>query len=965
MIEVLPLAPRRRRCLLLPALALGVVLSGCQGMPLSGLFGNGGKADPQANTLGALEPATLARERSAEDDDHSPRATVDLDEVIASYRALLPLIDDPLKRVQVRHRLADLAFQQAENALVERGEDDMTGAVAAYLQLLEEYPERAENDQVYYQLAKAYDLQGNSGRHLRTLTTLVERYPDSEFWVEAQFRRGELLFINGRYQAAEEAFAAVIEAGDELRGDDSFLVNAHYMKGWSQFKQGDYQPALHSYVNVLDLVMPTDQRIESVDRKNRTMVEDLFRVLGLSLSNLNGAETLQALFRRVGSRPYEVLVYDRYSALLLEREQYSDAIDVYQRYIDAHPDSPWSPRYHMRIIDTLASAGFTGDIPARKAGFVANYGITGDYWPQADAQAQAFIAQQLEALLPELASRHHLMAQRNEGEEARQDYFQAALYYAEFAETFPRHPRTPELLFLLGETWLELDDWPRAIEAFERVAYDFNDQGAPPARAAEAGYAAVLAFRQYAETWPREPREVYEGYLELQQLNRLRFVNGFADDERAIDVFHVAIQQEFDRDNHPEVVGMADRLISWQPIPPRSTLAEVRLLKAHSLYELERYGEAETAYQSALQALPDSDRRRNGIVENLAASVFRQAEALAAAGDTLGAVDEFLRVGAVAPAATLRANAEYDAASYLIELAHWPRAIEVMVAFRERYPGHDQIDTLPARLALAYRETEQWEKAGDELNTLFALADSDEEKRETLLIAAELYDRAGNLDKAIATYRQYANRYPAPLDQYMEAANRLAELYRETGNNDKRRFWLAKQMDAVDANPDATDDRMTYLAAEASAVLAREALDHYNGIRLTLPLNQSMAAKTEALERAVKAYQKTASYGISSLSTEAGYQIAHIYARLGSDLMDSERPEGLSELELAQYELLLEEQAYPFEDNAIDIHEQNASRSRQGIFDEWVRKSFEALKVLLPGRYDKPERIAEVVDELG
>ena len=73
----------------------------------------------------------------------------------------------------------------------------------------------------------------------------------------------------------------------------------------------------------------------------------------------------------------------------------------------------------------------------------------------------------------------------------------------------------------------------------------------------------------------------------------------------------------------------------------------------------------------------------------------------------------------------------------------------------------------------------------------------------------------------------------------------------------------------------------------------------------------------------------------------------------------------MSKLELSQYELLLEEQAYPFEDNAIDIHEQNASRARNGIFDEWVQRSYEALKTLLPGRYNKPEITVEVVDELG
>jgi hypothetical protein len=54
--------------------------------------------------------------------------------------------------------------------------------------------------------------------------------------------------------------------------------------------------------------------------------------------------------------------------------------------------------------------------------------------------------------------------------------------------------------------------------------------------------------------------------------------------------------------------------------------------------------------------------------------------------------------------------------------------------------------------------------------------------------------------------------------------------------------------------------------------------------------------------------------------------------------------------------LLLEEQAFPFEEKAIDIHETNANRAYEGVYDEWVQKSFNALKKLQPIRYAKNER---------
>jgi len=192
----------------------------------------------------------------------------------------------------------------------------------------------------------------------------------------------------------------------------------------------------------------------------------------------------------------------------------------------------------------------------------------------------------------------------------------------------------------------------------------------------------------------------------------------------------------------------------------------------------------------------------------------------------------------------------------------------------------------------------------------------------------------------------------------------LAILYQQTDKPLKRRFWLAKQMKTVDRAPKEADDRMRYLAASASAVLANDAFIQYKAIKLKLPLNITMIKKTKALQNAMKAYQKTATYGVSEFSTQAGFRMADIYAQLSVDLMDSDRPEGLNELELEQYEILLEEQAFPFEDSAIDIHAQNVSRSWVGIYDDWVKNSFKELKVLLPGRYDKNEILQGAVYEL-
>jgi outer membrane biosynthesis protein TonB len=90
--------------------------------------------------------------------------------------------------------------------------------------------------------------------------------------------------------------------------------------------------------------------------------------------------------------------------------------------------------------------------------------------------------------------------------------------------------------------------------------------------------------------------------------------------------------------------------------------------------------------------------------------------------------------------------------------------------------------------------------------------------------------------------------------------------------------------------------------------------------------------------------------------------LAEIYADFSKDLKESERPKDLSAVELEEYELALEEQAYPFEEKAISTHKSNLELVSRGVYNEWVDKSLQKLAVLVPARYHKPEEESPVID---
>jgi tetratricopeptide (TPR) repeat protein len=153
-----------------------------------------------------------------------------------------------------------------------------------------------------YQLSRAHEAQAKPEKALAVLDQMVAKYPQSQWYTEAQFRRGEILFSAGRYHDAELAYGAVIKAGSE--GD--FYEQGLYKHGWSLFKQSRGEESVASFLKVLDRVLIRDGKLrerDSLTRPERELSEDTLRVMAITFSDLDGPETLDALLKQRGADP--------------------------------------------------------------------------------------------------------------------------------------------------------------------------------------------------------------------------------------------------------------------------------------------------------------------------------------------------------------------------------------------------------------------------------------------------------------------------------------------------------------------------------------------------------------------------------------------------------------------------------------------------------------------------------------
>jgi tetratricopeptide (TPR) repeat protein len=315
-----------------------------------------------------------------------------------------------------------------------------------------------------------------------------------------------------------------------------------------------------------------------------------------------------------------------------------------------------------------------------------------------------------------------------------------------------------------------------------------------------------------------------------------------------------------------------------------------------------------------------------------------------------------LRVVTLAPTSKVRANAEFDAATLLVNTGQWQRAIPVLEQFRQAHPGHALSGQVATKLAVGYQEVGRGGAAAAEFALIAAnVGESADVRRSALWQSAELYQKAGDTTRAAQAYASYVTQFPTPLNAAMDARQHLADMAFAAKDYNTRSKWLDEIIRADAQAGAARTDRSRYLAAKALMInIEPEVLD-FQSIKLVQPLAKSLKSKRASMDKVLSLYSRALDYQVAEVTTAATYGMGELYRQLAADVMASERPKKLDAEALEQYEVLLEEQAYPFEEKSIELHQANTKRASEGIYDESVQKSFAVLAKLMPARYAKGE----------
>jgi tetratricopeptide (TPR) repeat protein len=859
-----------------------------------------------------------------QDDMQEIRVEDGLVRAMQQYRRFLAETPGNNLTPDAMRRLADL---QVENA----GADPKgpVEAIALYDRLLAEYPDYEQRDKVLYQKARAYDELGLTEEALETMDSLVLVNPDSEYYEEVQFRRAEHFFTRRRYRDAEAAYSSIIKRGTA----SPFHGFALYKLGWTLYKQEAYEEALHQYMALLDFKLSSGDDFD----------QDTYRAISLSFSNLGGPDAVRQYYARFGKRSYEDRVYSNLGEHYLENLRYDDAAKVYQAFVALYPFHQEAPRLSMRAIETFTQGGFPKLVLESKREFASRYGLKAEYWRHFEAEEAPEVLTTVKANLRDLATHYHAQYQNGtKADEKVADYREARQWYRDYLESFPTDADSPAINFQLADLMLENRDFDHAAKQYERTAYDYPRNP----ESAAAGYAAVYAYREQKDSARREAIE-----------SSLKFARTFPDHEQTAKVLGAAADDMYLMKDYRAAIDSAQRVIDTYPQAAAAIRRSAWIVVAHGSFELAEYPRAERGYAEVLAVTAESDASRASLVDNLAASIYKQGERANQAKDYRAAADHFLRIRSTAPASAIRAAAEYDAGVALIHLQDWTAAVSVFDAFRQTFPTHELQFEATKQLALAYRQNGQLAQAAGEYDSLASQSKDSKLRSEALLLAGDLYAQSNTRERALDVYTRYIKEFPRPVETAIETRFKIAHLEKTHKAPDEQRYHdELKEIVRLDASAGSErTGRTRTVAARSSLVLAEQLYKNFLAVKLQQPFEASLKAKQQRMEETIEALGRLVEYEIAEMTAAATYYMAETYFSYSRSLVESERPTDLQPVQLAEYELDLDEAAFPFEEKAISVHEKNMEMLHAGVLNTWTEKSLSRLAALMPARYAKSE----------
>lgn len=830
---------------------------------------------------------------------------------------------------------------------------DLKNRAAFYEDFLKSIPAAEVREDFYYELSGSYDKLGQADRAIDLLKQMLKRFPTTRYASEAHFRIAEYAFSQRKFAEARKDYVQVLKDGDSR-----YIEQAKYLLAWTYYKDGLYDEAIEPFQSLIN-ALQTKQKQQELNKGEALRLADSYRALSLVFVQLGGASALAKNYDGKTLDDHEIRMYNEVATRYREQKQPFNLAQTYEGFIARHPLATQTATFNSELIKVYSDAGFAKDIIRAKSDYVARFDTEQNYFQQANPELQATLRPELKANLDDLAKHYNATAQLNK---SVADYARAAELYQKQLALATDSSDQVRIRELLSEALYNAAEYPRAIAVFEALAY-----GQPRSQNPQnAGYFALLSYQARMKQLPAEQQRAW---LDQQKDSTLRYADAFARDKSTVPALLAISSQYLDLKDYTMVSGLAERILKL-PNLTESDRKTSQILLANARFDLSQWTGAEAAYRQVLTLGNLKTDERTRYQNQLAASIYRQAEQAQQQPNFAEASRLYQLASDTTLDNTVKVDAAWRSAMVVGEIAS---AVPLLQNFYARYPTSEQANGILERIINIQTSAQDWRgaaqtyqqiyqrdrnsKPDNALAALWLAAESErkqaggaETARKTQISAAEM-----------ALYLQYINEPRADLSQAVEASERIyqdallkADLNTQQTEMKRHLVWI-KRNDL----PASVQPRLRYLAARAYTAQDQALIEQYRAIAITQPLKDSIARKQAGLQTILASQQTILDLKVAEFVTRAQFVLGDSFARFYQAVNNAPTPDGLDELATEQYKIAVEEQTTPLKEKALEWHKANYSLMIDpdaALWDAWIGQSLDALASLSAGKFARPLR---------
>jgi tetratricopeptide (TPR) repeat protein len=836
---------------------------------------------------------------------------------------------------QASFRLAELLFE-AERERIRmildvEGEGaeispDFNLAIRAYAQVIEKFPEHPLTEDALYGLAYCYTEQGDPDKAADGYAQLIKFYPQTRYAVEINMRLGEYYFTMEDLNRAITHYTAVI--GSE---EPAYAEKALYKLGWCYYNLDRYEEAIDSFFAVIDLSQNGKEKADSLADESMDIIARCYTESGGT----------PALVRRINTRPpdtFSMIILYKLAELYKERSFFPEAIGTYRTYIERFPSGDNMPEVLMHMRETYHVRGDTLASLELSESFNEHIGPKTQWYQQADTgrreEAITLILNNLEAAANRRRARSQAAGRETELTLALGDLAE----YEEIAGS-----GSPcRIRFLKGILLKELDRYPEAVHVLNKLALEKSCQ--------ELAEGAVLASIQYQISSYGSSGTVDLSLFETS-VNALLNISP----ENPVSPRALLSLGEITL-NSDDLEGARSHfflLIRRYPASIESDRA--RLLIARTFFKEADYDQAAAWFRESGRSTKDAAIQEEALRLH-AYSLFKRAEELSTLGEVSQAAERFEAIHRQYPESDVAQVSLYNAGKLYRSLGLERKATSLFETLATTYTDSEFASEALQMSVLILEALGDLVPAADD-SMVLAARSRGEERRAALLRAAQLYT-AGNVPgQAASSRRIYVEEFPEPLDELSKQLHLLGQDLEAAGDWENAQ---AAYKSCVSLQQDNSDNLvLTSFAARSQLRIAEKTFSIYDSYHIAPPIEETVVRKREMLQVVIREFVAAGSYRTADVITASNYFIGRSLELFKEDILSSPRPDGLSAAQLEEYELLLQEMAFPFEAKALDAYRVNIQRSvKLELLDPWIEKTFERMAVLAPWSYLRNESIA-------